>query len=428
MKVSSVIKLLVSCGTAAFSLAEQRAMPTSINEICQKQDPLSNPSICNSQNSSQSINLAELNVKERNNTHRLINTECKEDRWGNSDMESRCLVTNFGPKYVDIIPPDSNSLKEITVQANPNEKVDATLEIKSKEPFFGTFMMMCHSFFLYEGNDFIRGNAIGFSIQSGTVNAITTSQAIIIPIQEELWSCPVQTYLLSSDQIIQSSDVEMSKNLSRNSLFGIELDIEGNAKISFDMKEKKNESNTLNWKTFCPSKDVGIYTILNESSCNANYTLSVTNSCTKSKNLSNKTKNETSNELNTHEKCGSIDTNCNKTEIGNNTSKQLNTSETNNNINGQLSTDRTMVDSTLEEKNLFFISLMAIMGGAVSFFIFVMLARRLREYRTILSANHQCEDNTNRHEENETVTIYMESNDWVFSDRKIKIVVDDWQS
>ena len=45
-------------------------------------------------------------------------------------------------------------------------------------------------------------------------------------------------------------DVEMSKNLSRNSLFGIELDIEGNAKISFDMKEKKNESNTLNWKTF----------------------------------------------------------------------------------------------------------------------------------------------------------------------------------
>ena len=37
MKVSSVIKLLVSCGTAAFSLAEQRAMPTSINEICQKQ-------------------------------------------------------------------------------------------------------------------------------------------------------------------------------------------------------------------------------------------------------------------------------------------------------------------------------------------------------------------------------------------------------
>ena len=55
------------------------------------------------------------------------------------------------------------------------------------------------------------------------------------------------------------------------------------------------------------------------------------------------------------------------------------------------------------KKNLFFISLMAIMGGAVSFFI-VMLARRLREYRTILSANHQCEDNTNRHEENETVT------------------------
>ena len=50
-------------------------------------------------------------------------------------MESRCLVTNFGPKYVDIIPPDSNSLKEITVQANPNEKVDATLEIKVKNPF-----------------------------------------------------------------------------------------------------------------------------------------------------------------------------------------------------------------------------------------------------------------------------------------------------
>ena len=31
-------------------------------------------------------------------------------------MESRCLVTNFGPNYVDIIPPDSNKLKKITIK------------------------------------------------------------------------------------------------------------------------------------------------------------------------------------------------------------------------------------------------------------------------------------------------------------------------
>ena len=56
MKVSSVIKLLVSCGTTAFSLAEQGTMPTSINEICQKQGPLSNASICKYPNSSQTVN------------------------------------------------------------------------------------------------------------------------------------------------------------------------------------------------------------------------------------------------------------------------------------------------------------------------------------------------------------------------------------
>ena len=133
-------------------------------------------------------------------------------------------------------------------------------------------MMMCHSFFLYKGNDFIRGNAIGFSIQSGIASAITTAQAIIIPIPQEFWFCPKQRYLLSNDQIIQSSDVEMSKNLSQNLLLSIKLDVKGNVKISFDTKEKKNESNSFDWENFCPTKDVGIYTIGNESSYDAKFT------------------------------------------------------------------------------------------------------------------------------------------------------------